>query len=259
MLSFSAIEHYYPNNEKPFKRNILREYLQYKILEIIFNSKSGQQLVFLGGTALRIVYNNNRFSEDLDFDNFGLTIEQFIALSSKIKKGLELQGYEVEIKNVFKGAYRSYIRMPNVLFDNDVSNLQEEKILIQVDNVPHVFDYQKDIKLLNKFDVFTQIYTTPLDLLLSQKIYAALNRPRAKGRDFYDIVFLLPQTKPNYKYLKVKLGIKNGRELKEALIAKTSHLNFDALAKDVEPFLINPNDSKRVRLFVSYIKSPTVV
>ncbi len=255
MLSLSNIKKYYPENERPFQKSILREYLQYKILEIIFNSKIGQGLAFLGGTTLRIVYNNNRFSEDLDFDNFGLTEEQFVSLADEIKSGLELQGYKVEIKNVFKGAYRSYIKMPNILFDNNMSNLQNEKILIQIDTTPQAFNYVRDLKILNKFDVFTQIYTTPLDILLSQKIYAALNRSRAKGRDFFDIVFLLPQTKPNYEYLEKKLGIKNGQELKEELVSKTAGFDFDKLAKDVEPFLININDSKKVKMFISYIKS----
>ncbi|MBI4122294.1 MAG: nucleotidyl transferase AbiEii/AbiGii toxin family protein, partial [Parcubacteria group bacterium] len=201
------------------------------------------------------VYNNTRFSEDLDFDNCKITEEQFADLANEVKKGLELQGYEVEIKNVFKGAYRSYIRMPKVLFDNDMSDMMEEKILIQIDTVPQAFDYKKDTKILNKFDVFTQIFTTPIDILLSQKIYAALNRSRAKGRDFFDIVFLFPQTKPNYEYLEKKLGIKNGRELKDALLTKTADLDFNDLASDVEPFLINSEDSKKVKLFREYIIS----
>ncbi len=255
MLSLQNIEQYYPNNQKPFKRNILREYLQYKILEIIFNSSYAQDVIFLGGTALRIVYNNSRFSEDLDFDNFNLTEEQFADLANEVKKGLELQGYEVEIKNVFKGAYRSYIRMPKVLFENNMSDMQEEKILIQIDTVPHVFDYAKDTKILSKFDVFTQIFTTPIDILLSQKIYAALNRKRAKGRDFFDIVFLIPQTKPNYDYLKAKLNIGNAKELKDELLKQTAELDFTELAKDIEPFLINFEDSKKVRLFREYIES----
>jgi len=255
MLSLSNIEKYYLEPEKSFKKSILREYLQYKILEIIFNSKIGQQLAFLGGTALRIVYNNSRFSEDLDFDNFGITKKQFISLVKEIKNGLELQGYKVGIKNVFKGAYRAYIRIPEVLFDNQISNLQEEKILIQVDTIPHVFDYKRDLKILNKFDVFTQIYVTPLDILLSQKIYAALNRKRAKGRDFFDIVFLLAKIKPNDEYLRKKLGIKNSQELKKTLISKTSNFDFNKLAKDVETFLVNNGDSKKVKMFIPYIKS----
>lgn len=253
MLSLKNIEQYYPDNQKPFKRNILREYLQYKILEIIFNSKYAQDLIFLGGTALRVIYDNSRFSEDLDFDNFKITEEQFADLANEVKKGLELQGYEVEIKNVFKGAYRSYIRMPKVLFDNDISDLQEEKIMIQIDTVPHVFDYKKDTKILNKFDVFTQIFTMPIDILLAQKIYAAVNRSRAKGRDFFDIVFLIPQTKPNYEYLEKKLGIKTAADLKKFLLEKTAGLDFNELARDIEPFLINSEDSKKVKMFREYI------
>ncbi len=255
MLSFSNIEKLYSEQERPFKRNILREYLQFKILEIVFNSKIGQSLAFLGGTALRIVYNNSRFSEDLDFDNFGLTQDQFVSLIDEVKRGLQLQGYKVEIKNVFKGAYRSYIKMPEVLFENKMSNLQEEKIMIQIDTVPHAFDYTRDLKILNKFDVFTQIYTTPLPILLSQKIYAALNRKRAMGRDFFDIVFLLPLTKPNYEYLEKKMGISSGQELKEALLSKTSQFDFSELARDVEPFLIKLDDSRKVKMFIPYIKS----
>jgi predicted nucleotidyltransferase component of viral defense system len=255
MLSLANIEKYYPASERPFKKSILREYLQYKILEIIFNSKIGQSLAFLGGTNLRVIYNNNRFSEDLNFDNFGISEEDFAALASEVKKGLELQGYEVEIKNVFKGAYRSYIRMPKVLFENNMASTQEEKILIQLDTAPHDFKYTRDVKIINKFDVFTQIYATPLDILLSQKFYAALNRPRTKGRDFFDIVFLLPQTKPNYQYLEKKLGINNWQELKERLISYTADTDFDELAKDVGPFLINPDDTKKVKMFIPYIQS----
>ncbi len=255
MLSLANIEKYYPASEQAFKKSLLREYLQYKILEIIFNSKIGQSLAFLGGTNLRIVYNNNRFSEDLDFDNFGISEDDFTLLASEVKRGLELQGYEVEIKNIFKGVYRSYIRMPKVLFNNNIASLQEEKILIQLDTTPHDFKYVRDKKIINKFDVFTQIYTTPLDILLSQKFYAALNRPRTKGRDFFDIVFLLPQTKPNFKYLEMKLGINNWQELKKQLISYTTDLDFDELAKDIRPFLIDPNDIKKVQMFIPYIKS----
>jgi len=86
MLSLVNIEKYYSPRERPFKRNILREYLQYKILEIIFNSETGRSLAFLGGTALRILYNSNRFSEDLDFDNFGLTEAEFAALAGEVKR-----------------------------------------------------------------------------------------------------------------------------------------------------------------------------
>lgn len=255
MLSLQEIEKYYPENIRGFKRNILREYLQYKILQIIFNSEWAGKLSFLGGTALRIVHNNNRFSEDLDFDNFGLKEKEFEGISRLVKKQLELEGYEVEIKNVFKGAYRCYVRIPRLLFDSGLSGYEEEKILIQLDTAPHGFQYDPEKVILNKFDVFTEINTTPLDIILSQKIFAIFNRKALKGRDFYDTIFLLSKTKPNYGYLQLKLDIKSGKELKEHLSVFDKKVDFKGLAEDVEPFLFNSKDSQRVILFGKYIES----
>lgn len=254
MLSLSQIEQSYPENLRAFKRNILREYLQYKILEIIFNSKYSKNLSFLGGTALRIVYGNTRFSEDLDFDNFNFNENDFSLLTEEIKIGLKREGCEVEIRNVFKGAYRCYLKMPGILFDNKISDLKEEKIMIQIDTVSRSFNYNPDKKILNKFDVFTQVFSTPLDILLSQKIYAAFNRKRYKGRDFFDIVFLFSKTKPNYDYLDEKMEIKNSKELKREVANFAEKINFKELAKDVEPFLFNPKDSKKIKMFSEYIK-----
>ncbi len=56
-------------NLRGFKRFILREYLQRKLLQILFDSEYANELCFLGGTYLRIVHRNIRFSTDLDFNN----------------------------------------------------------------------------------------------------------------------------------------------------------------------------------------------
>lgn len=255
MLSLKEIEKYYPENIRVFQKSLLREYLQYKILQIIFDSTYAGKLSFLGGTALRIVHDNARFSEDLDFDNFGLNEKEFNEISLIVKKQLELEGYEVEIRNVFKGAYRCYVRIPRLLFDSGLSGYEEEKILIQLDTVPHGFHYKPEKATLNKFDVFTEINITPLGIILSQKIFAIFNRKAMKGRDFYDTVFLLSKTRPNYDYLQLKMKIKNGQELKNKLATFDGKVDFKELAKDVEPFLFNAGDSKKVFLFEKYIKS----
>jgi len=254
MLNLDQIEDQYPQNLRPFKRSLLREYLQYKILEIIFNSEYANKLSFLGGTALRIVYSNARFSEDLDFDNFRLLEEEFGKIGEIVKKGMESQGLEVEMNIVSKGAFRCNIRLPRILFENKLSGYPEEKILIHIDSASHEFTYIPDKKILNKFDVFTEIFVTPLDFILSQKIYAAISRKRAKGRDFFDIVFLLSLTKPNYEYLKEKIGVANGTELKIRLEDELKELNFQELGQDVKNFLFNVSDVKRVELFSDFIK-----
>ena len=70
MLDFEQIQEQYPENLQRFERAILREYLQYKVLQAIFESNYASNLAFLSGTALRIVHGNNRFSEEIDLDNF---------------------------------------------------------------------------------------------------------------------------------------------------------------------------------------------
>jgi len=254
MLDIEQIESFYPENIRIFKRNLLREYLQYKILEAIFDSEFGEKLSFMGGTAIHIIHQNNRFSEDLDFDNIGLNEKDFERLSQLVQRRLDLEGYKLEIRNVYKSAYRSYISFLDILFENRLSAHREEKLLIQIDAEPQKFDYRPEKIILNRFDVFLRINVVPVDILLAQKIYAIFNRKRAMGRDFYDAVFLLGKTKPNMDYIRSKLEIKN-KELKDKLLRKCNDFDFKYLAKDAEPFLFIPNDSKKVLYFCDYIKS----
>lgn len=254
MLTLEQIQQQYPENLRGYKRSLLREYMQYKMLEIIFRSEHATKLVFIGGTALRIVHNNSRFSEDLDFDNFGLREEEFNQVADKVKNGLEAEGFEVEISFAGKESYRCNVRFPKLLFGSDISQHQSEKILIQIDSLAQGFDYQPERRALNKFDVFTEIFTPSSELLLSQKINAVFTRNRAKGRDFYDVVFLLSFTKPNYQFLNQKCDIEDAEILRTKLIELSSGLDFERLANDVEPFLFNPADSRKVRLFPEYIK-----
>ncbi|MFH1197436.1 MAG: nucleotidyl transferase AbiEii/AbiGii toxin family protein [bacterium] len=253
MLNIKDIEKFYPENEKVFKRNLLREYLQYKILQIIYNSNYAGKLNFMGGTCLRVVYGTQRFSEDLDFDNINLSENELEIISSLVKKTLELEGYLVEIRNVFKGAFRCYLRLPGLLFSNKLSGYHDEKILIQLDTESQGFIYKKETFLLNKFDIFSQIFITPKDILLSQKLWAILNRKVLKGRDFYDAVYLFALTKPNYDYLTVKANIRNIGELKDNLFEILDKVKMESLAKDVEPFLINKNEIARITKFKEYL------
>jgi predicted nucleotidyltransferase component of viral defense system len=252
MLEFQQIKEQYPENLQRFERAILREYLQYKILQAIFDSKHASKLAFLGETALRIVYGNTRFSEDIDLDNFGLSWSEFEEVMDKVSRFLSLEGFEVEVKNVEKGAYHCNLRFPELLYEQGISPFPGEKILVQVDTTCQGYEYQPENFLLNKFDVFTEIRVTPLDILLSQKIYTAVNRKRPKGRDFYDITFLASRTKPDYGFLYQKLGVNNENELKDKIQSRIADYDFKAIADDVTPFLINQNEVKRVEKFPEF-------
>ncbi len=254
MITLDQILAAYPKNLRVFKESILKEYLQYKILNSIFNSEHANKLAFLGGTALRIVYGNTRFSEDLDFDNFALSEQEFTSLGRVIHKDLMLEGLGIEIKTITRNAYRIKIRIPKLLFDSGLSAMSEHKLLIQVDTVPQNFKYVTEKLLLNRFDVFTQINVVPKDLLLAQKIFACVNRKRIMGRDFFDIIFLHGiGAKPNFAYLKKNIMIDNRKDLKKYLLKKTASLNFEDLARDVEPFLFDPKDKRKILLFREFV------
>ncbi len=255
MLDLNQILQQYPAPLQPFSRFILREYLQHKLLQLIYDSSYADRFTFLGGTCLRIVHGNQRFSEDLDFDNTGISETDFESLATVIVDGLRLEGYEVEMRLVLKGAYHCHIKFPALLFQQGLSGFREEKILIQLDTEPQHFAFTPEPFLLNRFDVFTQIYTTPVALLLAQKFYAILNRSRNKGRDFYDVVFLLSrEVKPDYAYLIQKVGIGTGEELRQRVLAHCQTLDMQAMAADVRPFLFKASDERRVSLFEAYIR-----
>jgi predicted nucleotidyltransferase component of viral defense system len=237
-----------------FKRNLLREYLQYKVLEAIFASRYGQKLVFMGGTAIHIVHGLPRFSEDLDFDNRGLTKNNFSALTEGVAKKLAFEGYVVETGTSFKGAFSADIKVMGVLFDEGLSGHREEKILIKLDAEPQKFKYSAGRVFINKFDVFTSISVVPVDILLAQKFYAILARKRAMGRDFYDAVFLAGKANPDFAYLKERAGIEDRQGLKAALLDRCSKLDFKLLSRDVEQFIFSPEDAKKVLLFIEYVQ-----
>lgn len=205
--------------------------------------------------CLRIVHGNNRFSEDLDFDNIDLKEDAFQDIASEIEKQLEREGYEVELKTVMKGAWHCRIKFPGLLFEEGLSGRSEVKILIQLDTEPQHFYYEPERHILNKFDVFTTILTTPLSLLMAQKIYAIINRKRNKGRYFFDLVFLMSRDiKPNYSYLNAKLSISNPDAVKEEILDKCDQLNMKEMADDVRPFLFEHSDVKKVVRFADVIK-----
>jgi len=260
MLTLPEIEKNYPVNLRGYKRFLLREYLQCKILQIIFDSKYAGELIFLGGTCLRIVHGNQRFSEDLVFDHFQLKENVFDNISNLIVKKLEIEGYVVEMKTEFKDAYYCYIRFPKILYQEGMSGYQEEKMLIQLDTEPQGIDFKPVGHILNRFDIFTQINITPLDILLAQKFYAILNRNRNKGRDFFDVIFILSMIdSPNYDYLQRKANIQDARELKAQVLDKCSKIDMKEMAKDVQPFLFDPDGVKKILSFIEYIKQAKLI
>lgn len=254
MLSLDEIRKFHPQEVHQYDRFLLREYLQYKILEIIFESSFASKLCFIGDTCLRIVHNNNRFSEDLDFDNFDLQKEEFVEIANQIELKLKQNGFEVNIRKVYKGAYHCYIKFPDLLFEYGLSGHKEEKILIRLDTEAQHFDFKPETYIIDKFGIFTSILSTPIDILLSQKLLTITQRPRPKGRDFFDVTFLLSRTRPNFSFIREKMEITDPQELKSVVLEKCRSIDFEEMVNDVRSFLFKPEDEKRVRLFMQYFE-----
>jgi hypothetical protein len=254
MLELEQIESFFPERLRHFKRNLLREYLQYKILDVVFRSPYGQKLVFMGGTAIHIVHGLPRFSEDLDFDNRGLRRADFSALVEDVARKFFLEGYAVETDTSFKGAFSAGIKFPELLFMLGLSGHKEEKFLIKLDAEPQEFRYEPERVVISKFDVFSGIAVVPVNILLAQKYYAILARKRAMGRDFYDAMFLAGKADPDFAYLRARVGIGDKEVLKSALLERCAKLDLKLLARDVEQFLFSAADAKQVLLFPEYVK-----
>lgn len=254
MLDLPQILSFFPPHLRTFRVSALREYLQYKVLASLFEGPYGRRLAFMGGTALRIIHGNPRFSEDLDFDNRGLDRDGLTALAASIRRDLEREGYRLDVREFAKGAWHVEIRFLELLYEFGLSGHREEKLLLSIDLEPQEFSYRSDRAIVNRFDVFAAVAAVPPDILLSQKIAAVFTRKRALGRDLYDIVFLLGKTRPNAAYLREKLGFESPAEVKRELSAWAASRNLASLARDVEPFLFTAADKRKVLLFREFIE-----
>ncbi|MFH1187395.1 MAG: nucleotidyl transferase AbiEii/AbiGii toxin family protein [bacterium] len=254
MLSLQQIK----KNIKPeiFNKNpkaVLVEYLQYEILDSIFKQKKSDCLSFMGGTAIRIVYGSNRFSEDLDFDNFGLSFLEFEKILKAVIKDMENKDFKMEFRIVEKGAYHCYIKFPEILFDVDLSKNRSEKILVRVDTAAKKKIFEPSVFILNGFSVYRKILVNPAAVILAQKIMTIIERKREKGRDFYDVSYLLGITQPDHIFAEKEYKL-YGEKLKNHLWTRLFRLDMKNLANDVLPFLINPNERERVLSFKEYIE-----
>jgi len=258
MLNLKQIESFYPENLRIYKKNLLREYLHYVILDTIYSSKYGSRLAFMGGTAVHMIHGNRRLSEDLDFDNRGLSKEDFESLSQNVLRKLELYGYSVETENRYRGAFRCLVKFPGIFYQYGISNYPRGKLTIQIGAEPQNVDYKAERVILNKFDIFMKINAVPPDILLAQKILAVLYRPRPMGRDFYDVIFLFSKANPNYNFLREKMKLKEKddiKEIKKKLVLKCEKINFKKLAEDVKPLLFYPHDAEKIVLFPDLIRT----
>ena len=255
MLTIDQLSDYFPlllRRKNP--QGVLVEYLQHEILDSIFKEKSSASLSFIGGTAIRILYQNPRFSEDLDFDNFGLSFSEFETLLKTACKDMAKKGFVIEYRFVERGAYHCYIKFPDILYQSGISPESSRKILIRIDTEAKEKYYKPQRYIINRFAVYRQICTAPASVLLAQKMMTVLERKREKGRDLFDVSYLMGLAEPDFSYIAKCMNIDQKQFLK-LFNERLQELDFNFLARDVEPFLFLSEQKERILTFGDYWKT----
>jgi len=249
VLTLDQIKTYFP--ESVYRRNpqgALVEYLQHELLDSLFKDPGSSSLALIGGTCIRILHQSVRFSENLDFDNLGLSFKEFESLLIKACRDMEYKGFIVEYGLKERAAFHCHIRFPELLFKAGISPDRGRKIFVSVDTETKESNYVPLVSILNRFAVFRRIIAAPPPVLMAQKMMAVIYRPREKGRDLFDLSFLMGLTRPDFAYIQKSLGVEK-HEFLRLFEARLDELDLDFLARDVEPFLFEPNQKERVLLF----------
>ena len=261
MIQIEQIKNYFPAQIREvsiFDKYLLKEYLQLMIMDYISSTPYIQKITFIGGTNLRLVKRIDRFSEDLDFDCKELTKEAFIEMTNGIIQFLERSGLRVETRdkdNPKLTAFRRNIHFPELLFDLGLSGHKEERFLIKVESQDQDVKYKSVITDIKGCGFFFPFPVPSDGVLCSMKIAAML--ARAKGRDFYDLMFLLSQAKPDYDFLSKRCGITNLQEFKEATGKLLETVDLNKKQKDFEHLLFNKANSGKILRFGNFINSLT--
>lgn len=245
--------------------NALKEIIQEIVLSGLSRGSFFKEASFYGGTALRIFYKLDRFSEDLDFalvspnKEFDLS-KYFIYIEKELKAyglNLEISNKKKSINSNITSAFVKGDTLEHILkfFPNEENHeydhiLKNIKIKFEVDiNPPSGANYEEQYKLLPSPH---QIKLYDKESLFAGKIHALLCRnwkARTKGRDLYDYIFFLANnTKVNIELVKNKLIASNYIEadtefninlLKKLLITKFNEIDYKEAKEDVIPFIKN--------------------
>lgn len=250
MINLDMIRAYFPPEHREnnaFQKQMLKEYLQLMILDFLSATPYIRKVTFIGGTNLRLVKGIDRFSEDLDFDCRDLSKEEFVEMSDAILQFLLRSGLRVETRdkeNDKLKAFRRNLYFPELLFDLGLTGHKDERFLIKIESQDQQFSYNPMMIYIKGCGFFFQFPVPPDAILCSMKLSAMFSRH--KGRDFYDSMFLLGQTKPDYSFLGKKCGIHNLDELKTATKALLETVDLNQKKRDFDHLLFNRSNSEKI-------------
>ena len=230
-------------------RNVAREYLQARILGGLQRAGAMVPLAFHGGTALRFLFGSPRYSEDLDFalerPAAGYSLRSYL---QAIRGELAAEGYAVDLKvNDRQTVHSALVRFPGLLFELGLSGHRNQVLAVrlEVDTTPPA-GAGLATTVVRRY-VTLQLQHHDRASLLAGKLHALLQRPYAKGRDVYDLLWYLSDPTwpaPNVALLQNALrqtgwagpevSAENWRELVRGHLEA---LPWDRVVADVGPFL----------------------
>lgn len=235
------------------KLNSMREYLQAYTLRFLHEEGLFRTAAFLGGTALRFLYDLPRFSEDLDFSIVKGADLRFTELIKKLKSELLLAGYSVTVTYTeAKTVHDAFIKFEGLMYEVGISPLKSQKfsIKIEIDTNPPDGAILKTYLITKHFPISFLSYDT--SSLFAGKMHALMSRRYTKGRDFFDLGWYLSRWKsllPNFILLQNSLKQSNWKEAIpteenwRSFISKIVHeADWDKVKQDVQNFLENPQD-----------------
>ncbi len=230
------------------KLNCLREYLQAYIMRILFDDGFFNRAAFVGGTALRFLHQLPRYSEDLDFSLIGKEKQSLETVALRVKRELELSGYEITVKHNDRRTVRyATIGFSGLLFEAGLSPHRGRKLSIKIEldtRPPAGAALATHIGGVH----FPLAYTTyGLPSLFAGKITALLSRDYTKGRDYFDLGWYLsrwPELRPNLELLNNGLrqaGVEGfcpaADDWRTRLSRVVETADWEMVRKDASPFL----------------------
>jgi len=186
--------------------NILKEHYQISVLDELYKSNFSNNLIFKGGTALKLAYNSIRFSEDLDFSIISkINFSDFKKTIQIIKNKFN----ESKIQDIYDKYNTLYAKLT---FD---INFKPIPIGIKIEINKNIKNdsFKSSINLLksqfNNLEILAPTFT--LESILKDKIEILENNSRRQPRDLFDAWYISQKLnkdfnlKDSYKYSKKEL------------------------------------------------------
>jgi len=259
MISIDLIEDFYPaamRGSAVVRKHLLKEYVQLLVLDHLATTPYARKMTFIGDTNLRLVKGIDRFSEDLDFDCKQLSETEFAGMSDEVLVFLRRNGFKVEAKDKDKSrltAFRRSLHFPELLFNLGLSGYRDERFMLKIEAQDQGIAYEPTLGFIKGCGFFFSFAVPSDGVLCAMKVAAMLNR--GKGRDYYDAMFLLAQTPPDYRFLAARCGVRDLPELKAAVGASLQSVDLSQKRRDFEHLLFHRDNSQRVLHFGEFIQS----